>query len=181
EKVDFAPDAYRMRFTSNHDENSWNGTEYERLGEGAQTFAVLSFMIPGMPLIYSGQESAMNKRLGFFDKDTISWEGYNLASFYSLLIRTKKENPALWNGEAGGNLKKIHSNNDNYIYAFSREKEGNKIIAIFNLSAASQPLKIEVKDLAGKYQNMITGDTETIGETITAMMNPWEYRIFIRK
>ena len=48
---------FRMRFTTNHDENSWNGTEFERLGDAASTFAALTFLIPGMPLIYSGQET----------------------------------------------------------------------------------------------------------------------------
>lgn len=60
-------------FTTNHDENSWNGTEYEKYGDMAQALAVLSFTWNGIPLIYSGQELPNKKRLKFFEKDTIEW------------------------------------------------------------------------------------------------------------
>ena len=63
-----------MYFTSNHDENSWNGTVYERLGNGAKAFAVLTTILNGMPLIYSGEEPGLNKRLAFFEKDNIEWK-----------------------------------------------------------------------------------------------------------
>ncbi|MEJ2506641.1 MAG: alpha-amylase family glycosyl hydrolase, partial [Ignavibacteriaceae bacterium] len=53
----YPPNAFRMEFTTNHDKNSWDGTVFERLGDAAEEFAVYTFMIPGMPLIYTGQEA----------------------------------------------------------------------------------------------------------------------------
>ncbi|NCO56430.1 MAG: alpha-amylase, partial [Bacteroidetes bacterium] len=102
EKNDYTKDAYRMYFTSNHDENSWNGTAYEKFGKGVKTFTVLSFIVPGMPLIYSGQEAGLNKRLKFFDKDTIEWKKDDFFNLYETLIALKKRNKALWNGAYGG-------------------------------------------------------------------------------
>jgi len=67
-KKNFPANAFRMQFTSNHDENSWNGTEFERLADGAETFAVLTCLIPDMPLVYTGQEAGNNKRLLFLKK-----------------------------------------------------------------------------------------------------------------
>jgi len=32
------------------------------LAEGAQAFAVLTFTLPGMPLVYSGQEAALERQ-----------------------------------------------------------------------------------------------------------------------
>lgn len=64
----FAPTSFRMMMTSNHDENSWNGTEFERMGDGAKAFAVMAYTIPGFPMMYNGQEVALNKRLLFFEK-----------------------------------------------------------------------------------------------------------------
>ena len=84
-----------MYFTSNHDENSWNGTEYERLGKGVKAFAVLSATVPGMPLVYSGQESALDHRLAFFEKDSINWDSYPLADFYTKLLNLKRKSKAL--------------------------------------------------------------------------------------
>jgi len=92
--------AFRMLFTSNHDENSWNGTVFERLGGGVGTFAVLSATLPGMPLVYSGQEAALSKRLEFFEKDQIPWGDYRFQWLYSALLNLKRRNRALWNGEA---------------------------------------------------------------------------------
>ena len=40
-----------MTFTSDHDENSWNGTDRELYGDGADAMAVLAATLPGMPLI----------------------------------------------------------------------------------------------------------------------------------
>jgi alpha-amylase len=73
---------YHMFFTSNHDENSWNGTEYEKFGNQALPFGHLSAIMPGAFLIYNGQESAFNRRLKFFEKDPISWEKPRLSTWY---------------------------------------------------------------------------------------------------
>jgi glycosidase len=177
----YTPDAYRMRFTSNHDENSWNGTEYDRMGDAAMTFAVLSFTVPGMPLIYSGQEAAFNKKLRFFDKDTIDWDNYNLSPFYSTLIKLKKENKALWNGNAGGILKRIHTHSDKDIYVFLREKEGNTVLVILNLTSASQNVDLNDHTVLGTYTNTFTGETVSLEDESIFSLKPWEYRIFVKK
>ncbi|MBS1762579.1 MAG: 1,4-alpha-glucan branching protein [Bacteroidetes bacterium] len=81
----------RLYFTSNHDENSWNGTEYDKYNGFAKALAVFSFLYPGsIPLIYSGQESANKKMLDFFDKDEINWNGFLLDSFYKELFEIRK-------------------------------------------------------------------------------------------
>lgn len=83
-------------FTSNHDENSWNGTEYEKYGVYAKALAVLSYVFPGVPLVYSGQEIPNHKRLLFFDKDQLNWEQpLDLEHFYSQLNQLKRTHPAL--------------------------------------------------------------------------------------
>ena len=68
-------DIMRMTFVSNHDKNSWDGTEFEQFGPGLEAAIVLSFVGEGMPLIYNGQEAGNDKRLQFFDKDPIVWRG----------------------------------------------------------------------------------------------------------
>jgi len=73
---------YRMYFTSNHDENSWYGTVFERFGEAAKCFAILTGAIGGMQLIYGGQEAGLSKRLKFFDKDLIFWREHSFYNIY---------------------------------------------------------------------------------------------------
>ncbi|MGI4884596.1 MAG: alpha-amylase family glycosyl hydrolase [Janthinobacterium lividum] len=91
---------YLMNFTSSHDVNSWDNPEGPRLGPNAQAMAVLTALAPGIPLVYSGQEAASPKKLRFFDKDTIPWNGYRLNAFYAALLHLKQRSPALRNGDA---------------------------------------------------------------------------------
>jgi alpha-amylase len=173
----YGADAYRMNFITNHDENSWNGTINERMGEAQKAMAGLMATLPGMPLIYSGQEAGLDKRLKFFEKDTIDWKESAYRPFYSTLLQLKKKNQALWNGEAGGEIKILNSSMGKSIFAFSREKDGDKIIAVFNLSketttfSFSPPVKTDgLSDLFGN------GGVEKLSAT-TISLRPWEYII----
>jgi len=126
----FPDNAYRMYFTSNHDENSWNGTDEEMYGANFENFAVLSATVSGMPLIYNGQESGLYKQLEFFEKDEIEWKGYKYTDFYKLLLQLNTENEALWNGAYGGKTERINSPEGTY--AFKRTKGDSEIIVAIN-------------------------------------------------
>ena len=174
----YPEDAYRMYFTSNHDENSWNGTEFERMGDAAETFAVFSFMIPGMPLIYSGQEAALNKPLKFFEKDTIVWGEVELEKFYTNLIQIKKKNKALWNGTSGGKLVRINSSDDENVFAFVREKDENKIFAVFNFSGENQNVTVEGDKFVGEFINVFSGEEVKFLAKEKLELEPWGYFVF---
>jgi glycosidase len=180
EEKDFGENDFRMQFTSNHDENSWNGTEFERLGDGVETFAVLTCVIPDMPLVYSGQEAGNTKRLSFFDKDTIEWKDYKLFNIYSKLFQLKKSNDALFNGDRGGKMTFIQSTLKDNIFAFTRISGRDKVLAIFNLS--DRPLEFELhgETLQGSYKNYFTGKLESFVSKESFNMNPWEYRIYTK-
>lgn len=178
EKKEYKLGDYRMNFTSNHDENSWNGTEYERLNGGTEAFAVLCQLVPGMPLIYTGQEAGMNKRLRFFDKDTVNWKPNKMREIYSLLNHLKKSNHALWNGAYGGELKSIDCGNEN-VFAFTREKNNNKIFAVFNFSKAVQKFNIGSDAVTGKYKDVFKkGTVKTIKNNFELELQPWSYKVF---
>ncbi|MEM6723083.1 MAG: alpha-amylase family glycosyl hydrolase [Bacteroidota bacterium] len=168
---------YQMQFTTNHDENSWNGTVFERLGDGHLTFAVLASTVPGMPLVYSGQEAPVEKRLEFFEKDAIEWNDYQYHDFYKTLLNFKKENPALWNGEHGGELVKVSTDKDDQVYLFTRKKGENEILVMLNLSGESQEATFT---LEGQYTNIFDGATMTFKGTNNQTLGPWEYKLMSR-
>lgn len=170
--------SYLMQFTSNHDENSWNGTEYERLGQGALTFAVIAATVPGMMLIYTGQESGFNRRLEFFTKDSVDWGTYPLTSFYQTLTSLKKRNKALWNGEDGGPIHRIATSRDSSVFAFTRQSGDQKVLVICNLSAKPLDIKMKSDDLAGTYTEVFTSKQQTFDEKATMSLKPWEYLVF---
>lgn len=176
----FHPSTYQMLFTTNHDENSWNGTDLESFGDGMRTFAVLSWIMKGFPLIYNGQEAGLNKRLSFFEKDYIDWTNLYADEFYTQLARIKKENEALWNGQYGGEMMKISNNFPDKIFSFSRTKNQNTVIAIVNLSAGPIEAEIKTDKLTGEYTNAFTGEKSEISKKTLLHFDPWQYYI-IRK
>ena len=179
----FPDEAYRMNFTTNHDENSWNGTIKERMGAAGDVMTVLAFTAEGMPLIYSGQEANLNKRLSFFDKDTIDWTDKSKLDFYKKLLFLHHQNRALWNGKYGSYLQKVNTSN-NSIYAYSRENDGDKVMVFLNLSDKKQFFNIVglvVSD--GYYKNAFTGEDKKISEWIkeNKNMKPWSYLVLIKE
>src|SRR5665647_2198435 len=134
--ISFPKDAFRVYFTSNHDENSWNGTEYEKYGKAAKAFAVFSCTWYGISMIYSGQELPNYKRLHFFDKDQIEWKQQcGLHDFYRTLLHMRKTNAALRAADTNVVTYKIETNNDDKIFAFVRKNGGDEVLVILNLSA----------------------------------------------
>ncbi|MBU0765802.1 MAG: alpha-glucosidase C-terminal domain-containing protein [Bacteroidetes bacterium] len=179
EKTEFPEEAFRMRFTSNHDENSWNGTVFERYGEGARTFAVLVALLPGMPLVYGGQESALKKRLSFFEKDSIQWSDYRFSDFYTTLLTLKKRNRALWNGSYGGSMQIVETPDSSFVFAFIRKNEDSEVLVVLNLSA--DPVTVSLVLNPGTYTDVFY-NRETVfdGKEDFALM-PWEYRVYEKK
>ena len=127
-----------MNFTSNHDENSWNSTVFERFGEGVKTFSALTYFLPGMPLIYNGQEYGLNKRLEFFEKDFIPKPNNEYFDFYKTLAKIKTENKVL-HIENSVNFEIIETNNSNVIL-LKRENNGELMYFLANLSDKSQEI-----------------------------------------
>ncbi len=166
---------YKMQFTSNHDENSWSGTEFQRMGEGHLAFAVLAATFDGMPLLYTGMESAMDKQLEFFKRDVINWGDYKYAGFYKTLFELKHRNKAIWNGEHGGPLVKIPTGKDENIYAFIREKEGDRVVGIINLSAKPQQFTLSGNAFAGDYTDVFSKENKALAGGMKMDLQAWGY------
>lgn len=171
-------EAYRMNFITNHDENSWNGTEYERMGDAVNTFAVLTYTLPGMPLIYSGQEAALKERLEFFEKDTIHWGNFALKDFYTDLADLRKSNQALWSGEYGGNYKRVKTSDNKNIFAFIRKHDDNAVLVLANLSPREISFNMKEGGKKKELTNWSDGSTFILEPGMPLTLNAWEYRVF---
>ena len=175
---EYPRDSYLMNMITNHDLNSWEGTEFERLGNLSQAFAVLSYTLPGMPLIYTGQETGMNRPFEFFKKDECpTWEPRNeYFEFYKQLGKLKHEQKALMAGEAGGEMKRYSTQCSN-IYAFSRTKDESTVLVIVNLGSIEEYITFvgeepKIKNL----KNFFTGRQAKMPESLKA----GEYLIFVK-
>src|SRR5690606_12062400 len=172
--------AFRMQFTDNHDENTWNGTVFERLGEAAETFAVLTYLLPGMPLIYSGQEAGNNKRLEFFEKDVIEWTEHKFFALYKSLNKLRKQNRSLWSGTKRGDYSVIPNSNPDKVFTLLRSKDNNTVFAVFNLSGIRIETELLSNKADGDYREYFSDRPAEITPVKTIKLNPWEYRIYIK-
>ena len=170
--------ALRMTYTSNHDLNSWNGTVFERFGDAHKTFAAFVFTAYGFPLILGGQEVGLSKRLKFFEKDNMVWtDSLNLQSFYKSLVSLKKQNKAIWAGDAGGFPISIEDHED--VVAFIREVEGNQVVGIFNFSPENQSVKILNEKAYGAHTDYFSNKTYQINNA-PLELKPWEFLVFVK-
>jgi len=177
ERNRYPAEAYRMYFTSNHDENSWQGTPTELFGAAAEPFAVLTATFHGIPLVYSGQEAGFNKRLSFFDKDQIVWRSHANAELYTTLLHLKRTNQALWNGDKGSPLQRVQTSNNAAIFAFVREKDEDRVFAAFNLSAQEQQVTLEGTSFIGNYRNVFTDEPFVLEANATLTLPSWDYLV----
>jgi cyclomaltodextrinase / maltogenic alpha-amylase / neopullulanase len=176
----FPAEAILMHFTSNHDENSWAATEHTRLGDGVLTFAVLKATIPGMPLIYTGQEAAMNKMLAFFEKDEIDWSEIPYEDFYRELLSLKHNEPALWNGIHGGSYTRINTGDDEKLFAFMRHKNESEVFVILNFSDEVVETTLHGGLYAGEFKTAFIYESINFEPNTNVTIAPWEYRVYYR-
>jgi alpha-amylase len=175
----FPSGSIRAYFTSNHDENSHSGTEYERLGDATLPFTVFCCLYDGVPLIYSGQEIPNLKRLLFFDKDEIDWDRtILLAEFYKTLLHLRKTNPAL----KGGNPKRspmiLSNTRADKVLSFIRRFERDEVLVILNLSADIQSVIITGHTVAGSYKNVFDPGSPDFISGQPLLLNAWEYKVY---
>ena len=143
----------KLFFTTNHDENSWNGTEYEKYGDAAKAFAVFTCTWSrGLPLIYSGQENPNTKRLKFFDKDKIDWQPKpQLHQFYKTLLALHK-----CDAVAMGETFNLPTDNK-HLMAFLRRSANEVVLVILNFSADEKiKLVVEHNWLQGAFTNIFS-------------------------
>jgi glycosidase len=181
EIAQYPKNTIRMHFTSNHDENSWSGTEFDRMEHAAKSFAALSFVIPGMPLIYSGQEVAFNRKLKFFDKDQIDWTpNTEFTVFYQKLVALKQTNTALAAAKNGADMFRVRTSNDINVFAFTRENSKDKVFAIFNLSPLNQVVDLMDDAFLGSYKELFSEQRIDFKDGATINLKPWEYLIYVK-
>lgn len=182
----FPLSAQRMHFTSNHDENSWNGSALERMGDAAEALAALTFLLSGMPLIYNGQECGLNRRLEFFEKDPINWEkmnstrGKQITALYSKLSELKHSHPALLAGNLGGDIEAISNSEPWRVFAIKRKVGSKIVVGLFNLCDQDIDVEFYDDDFSGSYTNAITNEGVDLSGNEHREMKRWSFEILSR-
>ncbi|MGZ8516583.1 MAG: alpha-amylase family glycosyl hydrolase [Chitinophagaceae bacterium] len=170
----------RAWFTSNHDENSWNGTEYDKYGKMAKALAVFSATWNGIPLLYSGQELPNLRKLEFFEKDAIAWTGkYELQAFYKTLLNLHSGHPALRTGDSKGMTYRLNTTSNEHILAYLRKNGDKEVLVVLNLSA-KELINLEITDehVKGDFRNVFSGEKKDFSKDKKVVMQAWEYVVY---
>jgi glycosidase len=175
---DYEDNDILMNFVTNHDENSWNGTIKERMGSNASAMTALSYTMPGMPLIYSGQEYDMDHRLKFFEKDSIPKTKGNMWPLLEKLGKLKTENKALHGGKNAAALSVLKTSMPKAVIAFKREKAQDQLVYLANVS--NNPTTFTVQ-LEGTYLDEMTGKEITITKDQEHTLKGNQYIIYTQK
>ena len=168
----------RMTHTSNHDKNSWEGTEFELFGKGVKAAIAFSFVSEGMPLIYNGQETGNEKRLEFFEKDPIKWKHHEHGDLFKRLIEIKKEFSCLDVAPWGARMQEVKPVGSDRVFSFVRENEKEKIFVALNFSDSPQKVTFQHGPQNGNYKELVQGGDFQITEDSQLELEPWGYRIF---
>ncbi|MEZ4858729.1 MAG: alpha-amylase family glycosyl hydrolase [Flavobacteriaceae bacterium] len=174
----FEKDDILMNFVTNHDENAWAGPLKERMGDASEVMTALTYVMPGMPLIYSGQEYDMDYRLSFFGKDTIPKTKGTMWPLLEKLGKLKNNTSSLRGGKEAASYSRMATSNDKNILAFSRKMENNHLVFMANLTNKPASFTIEVE---GEYLNALTNEKVVIKQYDTHNFNPWQYLILIKQ
>ncbi|MGC4036552.1 MAG: alpha-amylase family glycosyl hydrolase [Chitinophagaceae bacterium] len=174
----FPQDAIRAYFTSNHDENSHSGSEYERLGDAAKVFAVLCATWNGVPLIYSGQELPNRKRLRFFDKDEIEWSNNcELHDFYKTLLNLHTTNSALSAGDNNVVTYRLKTT-DNRVFCFLRKTQNREVLIVLNLAPGWVSFSINDPAVSGMYKNIFSENEVLEVNNFLFHFSAWDFKVF---
>ena len=177
----FPPNSMRMTFVTNHDKNSWDGTEFEQFGPALDAAIVLSFVGEGMPMIYDGQEAGNHKRLKFFERDPIVWKPDPEGELYHKLIVLKKANTVLWNAKWGAPMIKVPNSVPDKVLSFVRRDSGEKLFAVFNFSGSTQTVKFDETLFPGSYEDYFGGGTVDLFAASSMTLPAWGYRVLISR
>ena len=184
ERQRYPREAMRMSFTSNHDENSWSGSEQSRFGASLEVMTVLTFLMPStMPLIYTGQEVGYDHSFEFFERDAIPAEMYRenrTTELYRRLIALKHKERALDAGERGGDMIEIDNNAKDCMITLVREVDGSRVVAILNLSPYTIHADFNTGIYAGTYRDALSGERVVLAEHVERDIAPWHYQILVR-
>ena len=134
-----------------------------------------------MPLIYTGQETGLNRAFEFFKKDTApDFEPRNsYFDFYRSLNELKHREPALRAGAPGkgGHMVRYPASSPD-LYIFERQMGDSRVLVMVNLGSKTR--KIKYTGFAPSPQWMVNWFTREDGK-LPKSLKPGEYRVYVRR
>lgn len=167
----FSPEALRLRFTTNHDETAWDAPPVILFDgpRGAQAAAVLMTLLPGVPLVYNGQEVGSDVRTPLFEEEPLAWTGGEaMRTFYGDLLALHNEHRALRRGA----MPFIQASDDVVIYERASGEE--RFLVVVNVRDRAVEIDVPAPYTAATLTDVWDGAAFEGG---TFALQPYAYRV----
>ena len=179
ERLGFPVRSLRLRFNSNHDKNAWDAPAVTKLtGPGMKLTSVLMFTIPGVPLLYNGQEVGNSKRLDLFTKVEIDWSDTIVYwPFYRNLARMRREHPVF----VTGRYEALWLPDSVPVFSFSRIGiEETALVALnFGHDTVTVDLTVPISATPPGREFFSGESVEVSAGILSARLEPKGFRVFL--
>lgn len=166
------PTARMLRYTSNHDVNSSEGTPQQLFGgsRGAMAAFVVAAYMKAVPMIYNGQEVGYAERLPFMGpRKAIDWSANpGLTREYKQLLRFRNGSSAIRNG-----VLTSYSSDD--VCVFTKIDGPAQVLALVNLRNRPQTYQLPAALARVAWRNAFDGRPAAMPERLT--LQPYQYLI----
>lgn len=174
EDLQFPRGATRLRFLSNHDKNVYDMPAVQRYGvEGAKAAAVLMTVLPGMPLIYNGDEIGNTRRLDLFEKVPIDWrkDSAQFRAHYKVLNSLRTQVPSLRSGTATVVTAGVPAP----LFVMTRKTESETSLTVINFSKKAVKASITIPGNPVFTHLYSEGKVDFAGTSMTVNLPAWGF------
>lgn len=158
-------DGQMMRFITNHDETSWDDVPVNlfQSREGSMAAFAISSTLPGIPLVYNGQEVGHPEKMNLFEKSHISWNANpQMQAEYAEIIALVRQEKALRGSE-------ISFYTDEDIVAYKRGTGEDALYILVNCRKDVVGFEAPAELVGRSFINLATGKSIKIGENINIL------------
>ncbi|MES3628823.1 MAG: alpha-amylase family glycosyl hydrolase [Longimonas sp.] len=165
--------ALRMRFTTNHDETAWDAPPPALFGghEGSKAAFVFATTLPGVPLIYNGQELGVEEPVPFFEATPYDWNRDDtLMPFYTEYMGIYTTSSALRRGTLD-----ILTPDAEDAVLYRRVHDNEELLIAVNIRDASTTVSLPAAHQGRTWEDAFSGDTTTVNTSLE--LDAYEYQI----
>mgnify|MGYP006275698395 CR=1 FL=1 len=164
--------SHRLRFTTNHDETAWDASPLDIFGgeEGSEAAFVLATSVPGVPLVYNGQELGVEDTISFFEATPYDWSKQSeLRDFYRDYLQFYSTSDVMKNGDFD-----ILTPDADDAVVFSRATEEDELLVVVNVRGEEVSVTLP-SDYADQSLVDVMTDASVSGPELT--LEPYGYHL----
>lgn len=163
----------RLRFTTNHDETAWDAPPPAVFGGkiAAKAAYILTSTLPGVPLIYTGQETGIDVNVSFFEQTAYDWTANrDVRTFFEDYFDFFHESSAL----KGGSLAFL-APEENDIMMFERTSGGERLIVVVNVRNRESSVDVPASLQGTTGADVFTDEIVSFSDAL--ILEPHEYHV----